>query len=124
MTTIGEPSLNTSTRKWPRFRVDIPVLIIAKRPVKTATCEGRGSELNGGGLTVEAAMELVVEDQIEVEFTPPHSSEPVTFRCFVRNCNGNRYGLEFIAENDLDYVKTGELQEGLAAMAARPCPSQ
>jgi PilZ domain len=124
MTTIGEPSLNTSIRKWPRYRVDIPVLVTAQRPVKTATCHGRGSELNGGGLAVEVATELVVEDQVEIEFTPPHSSEPVTFRCFVRNRNGNRYGLEFIAENDLDYVNTGELQEGLAAMAAGSAPSQ
>jgi hypothetical protein len=98
--------------------VDIPARVIAQGPIKTATCAGRGFELNGGGLAVEAPTDLALDDQVAVEFTPPHSTGPVTFRCFVRNCNGKRYGLEFIAENDLDYVKTGELQEGLAAMAA------
>ena len=105
-------------RRWPRHEVDIPVLLITQRPIRVATCEGCGSALNGGGLAVEAPIELVPDDQVSVEFTPPHASESVTFRCFVRNRKGNRYGLEFIAENDADYVKTGELQEGLAAMAA------
>jgi hypothetical protein len=40
----------------------------------------------------------------------------MTFRCFVRNRDGNCYGLEFITENDEDYRKSGELQAGLAAM--------
>ena len=61
-------------------------------------------------------MDLAVDDQVAVEFTPSYSPTPVSFRCFVRNCNGHRYGLEFITENDADYMKTGELQEALAAM--------
>jgi len=44
--------------------------------------------------------------------------ESVTFPLFRAHRKGNRYGLEFIAENDADYMNTGELQEGLAAMAA------
>jgi hypothetical protein len=105
-------------RRWPRYRVDIPVVIITQKPVRLVTCEGRGTDLNGGGLAVEAPIELATDDQVAVEFTPPNRTESVSFRCFVRNRNGNRYGLEFIAENDADYVKTGELQEGLERMAA------
>ena len=39
-------------------------------------------------------------------------------RRFVRNRDGNHYGVEFITENDEDYRKAGELQAGLAAMNA------
>ena len=116
------PSYSGAKRKWPRYRVDIPVLLITQQPIKIATCEGRGTDLNGGGLAVEAPIELATDDQVAVEFTPPNSTGPVSFRCFVRNRNGNRYGLEFIAENDADYVKTGELQEGLVRMALDTVP--
>jgi hypothetical protein len=110
-------SCYSAKRKWSRYRVNIPVVVTTQTPIKVVTYEGRGSDLNGGGLAVEAAMDLAVDDQVAVEFTPPHSREPVIFRCFIRNRKDNRYGLEFIAENDADYVKTGELQEGLAAFA-------
>jgi hypothetical protein len=55
-----------------------------------------------------------------VEFTPPYSDQPTTFRGFVRNRDGNHYGVEFITENDDDYRKVGELHEGLSAMNANP----
>lgn len=37
---------------------------------------------------------------------------------FVRNRDGNLYGVEFITENDEDYRKAAELLAGLAAMNA------
>jgi hypothetical protein len=78
--------------------------------------EGKGTDLNCGGLAVRADIDLAIGAQIAVEFTPPYSDQPISFRCFVRNRNGNRYGVEFITENDEDYRKAGELQERLAAM--------
>jgi len=114
---VVAPPWSGPKRRWPRYRVDIPVVIITPRPIRIVTCEGRGTDLNAGGLAVEASIDLVTGDQVAVEFTPPNCTESVSYRCFVRNRNGNRYGLEFIAENDADYVKTGELQEGLERMA-------
>jgi hypothetical protein len=85
--------------------------------------EGRG--LRGAryrhqrrGLSVRADIDLSVGAQIGVEFTPPYSDHPMMFRCFVRNRDGNCYGVEFITESDEDYRKAGELQAGLAAMNA------
>ncbi len=40
----------------------------------------------------------------------------MAFRCFVRNREGNRYGVEFITENDEDYRNAAELQAMLATM--------
>jgi hypothetical protein len=105
-----------SRRRWPRFHVDVPVFVTTERPTRAASWRGRGSDLGGGGLAVVAEMDLTLGDQVIVEFAPPYSAQPVGFRCWVRNCLGNRYGLEFITENDLDYVKTGELQVGLAML--------
>ena len=78
------------------------------------TSIGRGSALNEGGLAVDANIDLGIAEQVLIRFTPPGSSESMGFRCFVRNRQGSRYGLEFITENDSDYLNTGRLQELLA----------
>jgi hypothetical protein len=80
--------------------------------------KGQGTDISGGGLAVRADIDLPVGAQVGVEFTPPYSDQPMIFRCFVRNRDGNLYGVEFITENDEDYRKAGELQAGLAAMNA------
>ena len=81
-------------------------------------CKGRGTDISAGGLAVRADIDLSVGAQVGVEFTPPCSDQSMIFRCFVRNRDGNRYGVEFITENDEDYRKAGELLEGLATMNA------
>jgi hypothetical protein len=83
-------------------------------------CEGQGTDLSCAGLAVEVGIDLALGAQIGVEFTPPYSDQPTTFRGFVRNRDGNHYGVEFITENDDDYRKVGELHEGLSAMNANP----
>ena len=112
-------------RRWPRFDVDIPVQVrvTTQGPTRVAACEGQGMDISGGGLAVRVDIDLPLDAQVGVEFTPPFSDEPMIFRCFVRNRDGNRYGVEFITENDEDYRKAGELQAGLAAMNAEIEPS-
>lgn len=112
----------TATRRWKRYCVDMPVQVrvTTQGPTRIIASEGQGTDISGGGLAVSVEMELPVGSQIAVEFTPPYSDEPIVFRCFVRNRDGYRYGLEFITENDDDYQKAGELQAGLAAMDSAP----
>ncbi|MFY9646826.1 MAG: PilZ domain-containing protein [Terriglobales bacterium] len=107
-------------RRSPRFAVDFPVRVrvTTQGPTRTVGCEGQGTDISGGGLAVTAEIDLAVGAQVGVEFTPPYSDQPMMFRCFVRNRNGNCYGVEFITENDDDYRKAGELEAGLAAMNA------
>jgi hypothetical protein len=107
-------------RRSPRFAVDfrVQVRLTTQGPTKVITCEGQGTDISGGGLAVSADIDLPVGTQIGVEFTPPYSDRSITFRGFVRNRDGNRYGVEFISENDEDYRKAGELQAGLTAMNA------
>jgi hypothetical protein len=107
-------------RRDPRFAVDflVQVRLTTQGPTRVVACEGHGTDISAGGLAVRADIDLPVGAQVGVEFTPPHSDRPMIFRCFVRNRDGNRYGVEFITENDEDYRKAGELLAGLAAMDA------
>jgi c-di-GMP-binding flagellar brake protein YcgR len=99
-------------RRWPRFSVDMPVQLTVKTqgPTKVLTWEGQGSDISCGGLAVTVESDLPIGSQIQVEFVPPNSTRPMSFRCFVRNRDAHRYGVEFITENDEDYARAAELQ--------------
>ena len=111
---------DVTKRRWPRFGVDFPVQVrlTTQGPTKVVACKGQGTDISGGGLAVRADIDLPIGAQVGVEFTPPYSDQPMIFRSFVRNRDGNLYGVEFITENDEDYRKAGGLQAGLAAMNA------
>lgn len=92
-----------STRRWPRHRLDIPVRVIVHTSdvhtsERTKLYDGRGNELNEGGMAVTAGVELSVGREVAVEFTPPFSGIPIRVRATVRNRTGYRYGVEFLME--------------------------
>jgi hypothetical protein len=103
-------------RRWPRYKIDVPVRLIAQRPTKVTVVPGRGRELGRSGIAVFAGIEVSIDEQVEVEFTPPYSGQPIRVRGFVRNRNGYTYGIEFIADNDVDYQNVGQLEVILKAM--------
>jgi hypothetical protein len=43
-------------------------------------------------------VELEIGEEIEIEFTPPYSGEPIRVVSTVRNRDGYRYGCEFMPE--------------------------
>lgn len=103
-------------RRWPRYKIDVPVRLIAQRPTKVVIAHGRGRNLGRGGMAAFAGIEVSVDEQVEVEFTPPYAGQPIRVRGFVRNRNGYTYGIEFIADNDVDYQNVGQLEVILKAM--------
>ncbi len=121
---IVEAAKYKNKRRWPRHAVDIlvQVRVTTHGPTRTVACDGHGTDLNGGGLAVIADIDLLVGAQVKVAFTPPYSEQPMTFRCFVRDRIGNRYGVEFITENDEDYRNIAELQQRLAVMQKQVSP--
>ncbi len=100
-------------RRWPRYKVYAPVRVTRDGPRRMDAALGRGTELNQGGMTLFAAIELAVGDQVAVELTPPLGDTPMMVRCFVRNRYCYTYGLEFITENDADYERVGQLASHL-----------
>jgi hypothetical protein len=105
-------------RRWPRFKLDVPVRVVTQAATKVAIANGRGSELNNGGLTVFAGTELAIGAQVLVEFTPPYSGNPIRVRCFVKNRVGYRYGVEFITESDRDYQSVHQIETVLRSMGS------
>ena len=104
-------------RRWPRYKMDVPVRVI-KGLTNVSIVQGRGSELNNGGMAIFAGTELSIGDQVMVEFTPPYTGQPIRVRCFVRNRAGYRYGVEFIAENDDDYENVNRIETVLKSMGS------
>jgi hypothetical protein len=90
----------TEQRRWARYKTRILTCVIAQKPMKALIVPGHGSQLNHGGMTVFAGIELAVNDQIRVTFTPPYGGKPLTFQCVVRDRNGYTYGVEFIRDQN------------------------
>ena len=107
-----------TARRFPRYKVDVPVRVITQGLAKVTIVQGRGSELNVGGMAVFAGMELSLGAQVIVEFTPPYSGQPIRVRCFVRNRAGYRYGMEFITETDDDYENVNRIETILRSMGS------
>jgi hypothetical protein len=105
-------------RRWPRYEIDVPVRLITQRPTNGAIVHGRGRELGCGGMAVFAGVELSLDEQVAVEFTPPRAAQPIRVRSFVRNRSGYKYGVEFITENDRDYQNVGLLQSTLKTLGS------
>jgi len=92
--------------------------VIANKPGKTVVVQGRGNELNEGGLALFAGVELAVNEQIAVEFTPPYSGQPMRARAVVRNRSGYTYGVEFLMENNEDIGNASQIRSVLRGLAA------
>lgn len=92
-----EPQTYSVQRRWPRLKIDVPLRLVIAHSDKTSYVSGRGCELNEGGMTVFAGVELRVDDEVEIEFTTPYSSEPIRVTAAVRDRHGYRYGVEFLA---------------------------
>ncbi len=103
-------------RRWPRYKLNVPVRVVAVRGEKTTIVQGRGTELNGGGMAVFAGMELPVGAEVAVEFTPPYSGEPIRVACIVRDRKGYVYGMEFLTDNHDDCARVDQIRSALKAM--------
>jgi hypothetical protein len=102
-----------NTRRYRRYRLDVPVRVIVQTEEKTRIIDGRGNELNEGGLAVNAGVELEIGDTIEVEFTPAYTGQPLRARAAVKNRVGYRYGLEFLTETPIDYERVEDIRIAL-----------
>jgi hypothetical protein len=109
---VTEPQI-INTRRYRRYKLDVPVRVIVHSEEKTRIIHGRGNELNQGGLAVNAGVELEVGDEVEVEFTPAYTHQPLRARASVKNRNGYRYGLEFMTETAVDYERVEDIRIAL-----------
>ncbi|HVP52392.1 MAG TPA: PilZ domain-containing protein [Terriglobales bacterium] len=102
---VDNPS---AERRWQRFHFDVPIRLVFENGRHIRVAEGRGTELNEGGLGLYAGVELEIGDQVEVELTVPFYSLSLKLQGVVRNRPGNGYyyGIQFV---DTDAAQRGEI---------------
>ena len=105
---LGKPLADTSThgavssytRRWWRYKVNVPIRVIVCDIAKTTIVSGRAFSLSDGGMGMFAGAELSLGDEMAVEFTPPYSSPPIRVQGKIRHRAGYNYGVEFLSESD------------------------
>jgi hypothetical protein len=105
-------------RRWPRYRINVPVRVVVQRPDKTVIVSGRGMALSEGGMAIFAGIELKVGQRVEIEFTPPYDGQPLRVRGTVRNRNGYNYGIEFLLLSHEDKQQAEQIRQVLQAMGS------
>ena len=115
----GAHTAFTQMRRWPRYKLNVPLRVVVDTGEKVRIIDGRGTELNEGGMRVFAGVELKVGNLISIEFTPPYSGEPVRVRSEVRNRNGYTYGITFLQETAEDCVRVEQIRFALQGLGQR-----
>ena len=106
-------------RRWPRYKIDVPVRAVIHKPDRTLIRDGRGTEMSEGGMRLLLGVELGLGEEIEVEFTPPYSGNPIRVRSEVRNRYGYCYGVKFIPEGKEERSEVTRLRQMLTTFEAK-----
>jgi PilZ domain len=97
---LGEENL--AVRWHPRFRLDTPVCLIVGMPDKVLLVNARLRDMSEDGGAVFAAVELTMDSEVQIEYTPSFNRGPVRVRAVVRNRRGYIYGLEFLPRDGVE----------------------
>jgi PilZ domain-containing protein len=84
----------TSTRRWPRYHVHLPVFISSETDVSTIAVPGVVSEISRGGMELYGGVERRPGDLMEVEF---QAAGVPRVAGVVRSRSGFCFGLEFLS---------------------------
>lgn len=84
-----------STRRWPRYQIDLPVRVVAVNGILTTPVMARGSDISRAGMALDAKIALNPGDLMRLQFP---TTEPSCVNAIVRHRNGSRLGLEFLSQ--------------------------
>jgi hypothetical protein len=93
---------NLAVRWHPRFRLDTPVCLIVGMPDNALLVNARLRDMSDDGGAVFAAVELAIDSEVQIEYTPSFNRGPVRVRAVVRNRRGYIYGLEFLPRDGVE----------------------
>jgi len=113
----GSSQNHTHSRRWPRYKVNVPIRVIIQNAMKATIIDGRGTSLSEGGMAMFAGAELKPGDQVAVEFTPPYSAPPIRVEAKVCNREGYNYGVEFLTDNSTQKQDAAQLRRHLSSLA-------
>jgi PilZ domain len=116
-TAVGRQPDQTSSRRWQRYKVNVPIRVIVCRAMRASIFDGRGTSLSEGGMALFAGAELRPGEQVAVEFTPPFSAPPIRVDAKICNRTGYHYGVEFLAVDNAQRENVAQLRLHLASFA-------
>src|SRR5207253_9725626 len=83
---------STNTRRWPRFQVQLPVLITVETEGSKVSISGLLSEVSRSGMAVYAGVNAQPGELIHADFRP---STKLRIASVVRSRSGHSIGLDF-----------------------------
>jgi len=104
------------TRRWNRYKVDVPLRVIVGNERKATIVYARGTSLSEGGMAMFASAELRPGDQVAVEFTPPYSAPPIRVEARICNRQGYTYGVEFLTDSSSQIQGAVQLRKHLTSL--------
>lgn len=116
-TAFGHQPDFASSRRWQRYKVNVPIRVIVCRAMRASIFDGRGTSLSEGGMALFAGAELRPGDQVAVEFTPPFSTPPIRVDAMICNRTGYHYGVEFLAADNAQRQSVAQLRMHLVSFA-------
>jgi hypothetical protein len=87
---------NAALRRRQRLRLNVPVCLVVQRPDKVLLVNGRFRDMSDDGVAIFAGVELAMDSEVQLEFTPPFNKGPLRVWAIVRNRREYVYGLEFL----------------------------
>jgi hypothetical protein len=85
-----------AVRMRQRLLLDTPVCLVVQKPGNVLLVNARFRNISVDGVAVFAGVELAIDSDVQIEFTPPFGKGPLRVRAVVRNRREYVYGLEFI----------------------------
>ncbi len=105
---MGDNNGFSIQRRGERQKVDFRIQVVYFKDGVQQSVHGRGSDVSEGGMAVYAAAEVEEGQHVTVEFTMPYSRKQLVIEAVVRNKQGYRYGLEFLA---LSSTQRGDIKK-------------
>jgi hypothetical protein len=103
-------------RRWERLKLDLSGCLILQKPGTVQLVNARFKDVSKDGIAIFAGVELAVDSEVELEFTPPTGHGPLRFRAVVRNRRDYTYGLEFLPRDTKEAQTLSVLKEILLSM--------
>ena len=104
------------SRHFPRYRIDLRVLVKVRRDAGIVELRGRSTDLSESGMGVTLSGELQMDEVLDMEFFLPFTREALRLRALVRRRNGLNYGMEFLTLSPQQRVAIKRICDPLTAI--------
>ena len=98
-----------AVRSLKRLRLNVPVCLVIPHPYRVQLVDARVRDISEHGAAIFAGVELAVDSEIQIEFTPPREG-PLRVGAVIRNRRNYVYGVEFLPRNGHEQHNLGVLK--------------